>query len=152
VLLGASIAGFALGLTSMAVLVAATTLLVHATWGPPVLVGILVLAAVAAAMGLSMVVATMARTPQQAGGLNAIVAMSLAAIGGVFIPLSQMPAAVVAVSQITPHAWFLRAIDTLADPAAGLVDIAPSVIVLVAMGVVLGSIGLLRSRRSLVAA
>ena len=105
-----------------------------------------------AAGGISLLVATFAKTPQQAGGLNAAVAMSLAAIGGVFIPLSQAPAAMATISQITPHAWFLRAIDTLSDPTSGLVEILPSVIVLVAMGVCLGALGFLRARRSLVPA
>ena len=81
-----------LGLVSMTVLVVATTVLIHASWGPPPLVALLIVSAVVAAMGISMVVASVARTPQQAGGLNAIVALSLAAIGGVFIPLSQAPA------------------------------------------------------------
>ena len=75
----------------MTTLVVATTLLVHASWGPPVLLAVLLLAAVVAATGISTLVATLAKTVEQAGGLNAIVALSLAAIGGVFIPLSQAP-------------------------------------------------------------
>ena len=77
-------------------------------------------------------------------------ALSLAAIGGVFIPLSQAPEGLVVVSQITPHYWFLRGISSLASPTAGLADIAPSVAVLLAMGAVLGAIGLARARRALV--
>lgn len=150
IILGTSLAGFVLGLVSMGVLVVATTVLVHASWGSPPLVAILVLAAVTAAMGISTVVATLARTPQQAGGLNAIVALSLAAIGGVFIPLSQAPEGLAAVSQITPHYWFLRGINTLTSPTAGFADIAPSVGVLLAMGAVLGAVGLVRARRALV--
>ncbi len=150
IILGTSLAGLVLGLVSMSVLVLATTVLVHASWGSPPLVAALVLSAVIAAMGISTVVATLARTPQQAGGLNAIVALSLAAIGGVFIPLSQAPAGLVAVSQITPHYWFLRGINTLASPTSGFMDIAPSVGVLLAMGAILGAIGLVRARRALV--
>ena len=97
-----------------------------------------------------MLVSTVAHTPQQAGILNSIVALSLAAIGGVFLPLSQAPQTIVILSQITPHAWFLRAIDTMADPSAGLVDILPSLAVLLAMGVVTGGIGLMRARKALV--
>jgi hypothetical protein len=55
-------------------------------------------------------------------------------------------------SQVTPHAWFLRAIDTLADPTAGLVDILPCLAVLLGMGTLTGALGLLRSRRALVTA
>ncbi len=150
IILGTSLAGLVLGLVSMTVLVVATTVLVHASWGPPPLVALLVLSAVIAAMGISTVVATLARTPQQAGGLNAIVALSLAAIGGVFIPLNQAPEGLVMVSQITPHYWFLRGINSLASATAGLADIAPSVAVLLLMGAVFGAVGLGRARRTLV--
>ena len=73
-------------------------------------------------------------------------------IGGVFLPLSQAPQSVVVLSQITPHAWFLRAVDTLADPTAGLGDIAPSLLVLLAMAALTGGLGLVRARKALVAA
>jgi ABC-2 type transport system permease protein len=150
IIFGASIAGFALGLVSMTVLWVATTFLVGASWGSPPLVAALILAAVIAAMGISALVATIARTPSQAGGLNAIVALSLAALGGVFIPLSQAPESLVVVSQITPHYWFLRGINSLTASTTGLVDILPSILVLVAMGVILGGIGLVRAARALV--
>jgi linearmycin/streptolysin S transport system permease protein len=151
VLLGSALAGLVLGFVSMSVLLVATTILVGANWGPPALVLLLICAAVIAAMGISMVVATLARTVSQAGSLNAIVALSLSAVGGVFIPLSQAPEVLVKVSLITPHAWFLRAIDTLSGPSPTLVSILPSLAVLTAMGAVLGGIGLLRARRALVA-
>jgi linearmycin/streptolysin S transport system permease protein len=128
----------------------ATTLIVHANWGNPALVAALILAAVVAAMGISSLVATLARTPSQAGGLNAIVALSLAALGGVFIPLSQAPESLVVISQITPHYWFLRGINSLAASTTGLTDILPSLLVLVGMGVVFGTVGLMRAARSLV--
>jgi ABC-2 type transport system permease protein len=151
ILLGATLASLVLGLLAMTVLAVGSTVLVHAAWGPPLLVAILLVAGVFAVSGISMLVATLAHTPQQAGMLNSIVALSLAAVGGVFLPLSQAPQTIVVLSQITPHAWFLRAVDTLADPAAGMVDILPSLAVLLAMGSVTGGIGLVRARKALVA-
>jgi len=148
---GASFAGFVLGLVAMTVMIVATTLLQGANWGPPALLAPLVLTAVAAAMGISMLVASVARTPQQAGSLNAIVALSLAAVGGVFIPISQAPETLAMVSQVTPHFWFLRGIDTLAGPTATLGDIAPSLAVLLAIGILTGAMGLVRARAALVA-
>lgn len=149
ILAGASLAGFVLGLVAMSVLVVATTLLQGADWGPPALLIPLVLAAVAAAMGISTLVSSVARTPQQAGGLNAIVALSLSAIGGVFIPVSQAPAGLAAAAQVTPHYWFLRGVDTLAADTATLADLAPSLAILLAMAVVTGAIGLTRARAAL---
>jgi ABC-2 type transport system permease protein len=150
IIIGASLAGLVLGLVSMTVLAVATTILQGASWGPPPLVALLIGAAVIAAMGISMAVSSLARTANQAGGLNAIVAFSLAAIGGVFIPLSQAPEAMVRLSQITPHAWFLRGIDTLSGASPGVADIAPSLVVLLTMGAVTGAIGLARARVTLV--
>jgi ABC-2 type transport system permease protein len=152
IILGGSIAGFLLGLLAMTILVVATTLIGHAAWGPPPFVALLVVAAVVAAIGISTLVATLAKTVEQAGGLNAIVALCMAAIGGVFIPLSQAPEILARVSLLTPHAWFLRAVDTLSVPTAALGDILPSVLVLMAMGLVTGAIGLARARRALVPA
>jgi ABC-2 type transport system permease protein len=152
IVLGGSLAGMVLGLAAMTTLVLATTVLVHASWGPPVLLAVLLLAAVIAATGISTLVSTLARTVEQAGGLNAIIAISMAAIGGVFIPLSQAPELLGRIALITPHAWFLRAIDTMSVPGVALTEIMPSVLVLVAMGVVTGALGLVRARQSLVPA
>jgi ABC-2 type transport system permease protein len=150
ILTGTSLAGFVLGLTSMVVLWLATTFLQGANWGPPPLVALLVVAAVSAAMGISTLVASVARTPQQAGGLNAIVALSMSAIGGVFIPISQAPEALGQAAQVTPHFWFLRGIEGLAAPSASLADVVVPVAILLAMGAATGVVGLLRARGALV--
>jgi ABC-2 type transport system permease protein len=141
-----------LGVVAMTTMVVATSLIVHANWGPPGLVALLILASVFAVTGISTLISTLARTVEQAGGLSAIVALCLAAIGGVFIPLSQAPETLARIALVTPHAWFLRAIDSLAGPDPALADILPSVAVLVAMGLVTGAIGLARARRALVPA
>ncbi len=150
IVLGGSLAGMVLGLVAMTTLVVATTVLVHASWGPPALLAVLLLSAVVAATGISTLVSTLAKTVEQAGGLNAIVALSMAAIGGIFIPLSQAPELLGRIALITPHAWFLRAIDTMSGPNVAISEIMPSVVVLVAMGLLTGAIGLARARRSLV--
>lgn len=150
IIVGASLASFVLGLVSMTVLIVATTVLQGADWGPPPLVALLAVAAVVAAMGISMVASSVAKSTQQAGGLNAVVAFSLAAVGGVFIPLAQAPEIMVRLSQVTPHAWFLRGIDMLSGASPSVADIAPSLGVLLAMGAVTGAIGLARAGRTLV--
>lgn len=150
IVVGASVTAFVMGIVSMTVLVIATTLLLGASWGPPLFVALLVLSAVTAAMGVSTLVCTLARTEEQAGGWNAMIAISLAILGGAMIPLSQAPELLTQLSRLTPHAWFLLAIDTMSGPAVELADILPSVIVLVAFGVVTGAIGLARARTALV--
>jgi ABC-2 type transport system permease protein len=150
IVLGASLASFVLGLVSMTVLVIATTLLLGAEWGPPALVVPLVLAAVISAMGISMLICTLARTEEQAGGWNAMVAISFAILGGAMIPLSNAPELLRQLGLVTPHAWFLRAIDSMAGASVQFVDIAPSLLALLAIGVLTGAVGLARSQNSLV--
>ncbi len=150
ILLGGALASMALGLISMGVLALATTEITHASWGPPDAVLLLIVAAVLAAAGISTLMAGFAGSAEAAGSSNAIVALVLSAIGGVYVPLSQAPELLSRVALITPHAWFLRAIDTLSTPGTGVADILPSVGVLTAMGMVTGAIGLARARRVLV--
>lgn len=151
IVLGASITSFVLGIVSMTVLVVATTVLLGASWGPPPLVALLVLTAVIAAMGVSILVCTLARTAEQAASWNAMIGITLAMLGGSMIPLAQAPEILHQLSLVTPHAWFLRAIDSMSAAGAQLADILPTLVVLVGFGAVTGAIGLVRSRTSLVA-
>jgi len=151
IVLGAAITAFVLGLVSMTVLVLATSVLLGASWGSPILVAALVGAAVVAASGLAMLICTLARTDEQAAGWNAIAAISLAVLGGSMIPLANAPDLLRQLSRITPHAWFLGAIDDLSAASTGLAEIAPALVVLVGFGIVSGALGLLRARAFLVA-
>jgi ABC-2 type transport system permease protein len=151
ILAGTSLAGFALGLVAMTVMVIATTVFQGANWGPPAFVAVLIVAAVVAATGISTIVASTARTPQQAGGLNAIVALSLSAIGGVFIPISQAPEGLATVAQVTPHYWFLRGVDLLSASSIEPAGLVPSIGILVLIGIATGAIGLQRARSALIA-
>ncbi len=151
IVLGNSIAAFVLGLISMAVVVAATTVLLGASWGPPVPVILLVLTAVMSATGLSILLCTLARTEDQAGGWNAILAITMAMLGGAMIPLQQAPQLLLQLGRVTPHAWFLAAINTMAAPGTGVADIMPSLVFLAGFGVVTGALGLIRAQSFLVA-
>ena len=66
----------------MTVLVVATTSCSVPPGARRPLVAPLVLAAVVAAMGISTLICTVARTEEQAGGWNAMVAISLAILAG----------------------------------------------------------------------
>ncbi len=150
ILLGKVLTSFALGCIATTVLVVATTLALGASWGPPVLLAIVVVAAVVAATGISTVVTTLAKTEDQASSFNAIVAMTLAVLGGSFFPLSQAPEALANASLVTPHAWFFRAIDELAAPDVTVAAIAAPVGVLLAIGLLTLGLGLARARGILV--
>jgi ABC-2 type transport system permease protein len=151
IIVGAALVSATLGLVSMAVLVVATTLLLGATWGPPLFVAALCVAAVVAAMGVSMLVCTFARTDEQAGGWNAMIAITFAILGGAMVPLTQAPDVLRLAGRVTPHAWFLEAIDDMSAASTTFADILPAIVVLVGFGVVAGAIALARAPRYLVA-
>ena len=148
---GKAIGSFILGIVAMAVIVVASTLLLGAEWGNPIGVAALLVAAVLAAMGITAMITTLGRTEEQAGGWNAIVAVTLGILGGSFFDLSQAPEVLSRLSFITPHAWFLQGLDELAAPSATLADMALPLGALLAFAVITGGIGLLRAR-TLVAA
>jgi ABC-2 type transport system permease protein len=52
-------------------------------------VGLLVISGVLAATGITSVVASLARTAEQAGSWQAVVAVSLGLLGGSFFPVQQ---------------------------------------------------------------
>ncbi len=142
---GKAIGSFVLGIVAMAVLVLASSVLLGARWGDPIGVSVLVLSAVVAAMGITALITTLARTEEQAGGWNSIVAVTLAILGGAFFDLSQGPEILSQVSLITPHAWFLEGLDLLAGTGASVVDVVVPVAALLGIGLVGGAIGLVRA-------
>jgi ABC-2 type transport system permease protein len=150
IVVGKALTGFAIGVIAMVVLIVASTLLLGADWGNPIGVGLLVFGGVTSATGVSAMAATLARTEEQASGWNAILAMSLAILGGTFFSLARAPEFVSNLSLITPHAWFLRGLDELASPSGAVSDVLLAVAVMVGIGIVTGGIGLMRARRLVV--
>jgi ABC-2 type transport system permease protein len=148
IVLGKALTSFALGIVSMAVVVAGTTLLLGASWGNSLGVAVMVLAGVVAAMGIMFVVAAFARTPEQASNLQAIIAFVLALLGGTFFPISQVGGIVESLSLLTPHAWFLRGLGDLAA-GGGVGSVFPAAWYVALFGVITGGLAQLRIGRVL---
>jgi ABC-2 type transport system permease protein len=129
------------------VLVVASTLLLGADFGDPIGVAVLILGAVVSAMGLTSLVAGMARTEEQANGYGSILAVTLGILGGTFFPLSQGPGFLTTVSQLTPHHWLMRGFADLGS-GGGLGDVLVPMAALTAFGLVTGGIALLRARQT----
>jgi ABC-2 type transport system permease protein len=146
IIAGKALTSFLLGVVSMTVLVVATTMLFGAEWGNTLGVAVLVVAGVLAAIGIMFVVAVFARTPEQAGNLQAIVAFLLAMLGGTFFPV--MAEGIIGrLSLLTPHAWFLRGLgDVAAGGTAGAAF--PAAFYILAFGVVTGGLAMLRIGRA----
>jgi linearmycin/streptolysin S transport system permease protein len=113
ILAGKLITSCCLGLLSMTVLIVGTTVLFGASWGDPVGVAVLVVAAILAATGIMALVATVARTAEQAQSWQSVVAVVLGMLGGTFFPLSQAPGVLAKLTFLAPQAWFLRGLGDL---------------------------------------
>jgi ABC-2 type transport system permease protein len=134
-----------MGVVSMGVLVVATTLLFGASWGDPLGVGVLVIAAVLAAMGIMALVATLAKTQEQAGNWQTIVAMVLGLLGGTFFPVSQAPGLLSNLTLLTPQAWFMRGLGDLR--AGSLSTVWTPALVMLVFAVAAGSLAMIRLPR-----
>jgi len=134
-----TLVSFLLGLMSLTVLLIAGALLMGAQWGDPLAVGVLVLAAVAAAVSISAVVSGFARTPEAAENQHAVVSVVLGMLGGTFFPIGQEGGVLSTLTELTPHHWFLRGLANVAG-GGGLAEALPAVGWLLVMAVVLGSV------------
>jgi ABC-2 type transport system permease protein len=136
-----AITSVVLGLAAMTILAVASTLLLDADWGNPLGAGALIVAAVFAAVGIMAVVASVAKTPEQAANIQAVVAVVLGMLGGSFFPIAQSGGLLARLAVLTPHYWFIRGLGDLAGgdgPGAAL----PAVGALAVFAVVVGGIGL----------
>ena len=145
VVAGKSLASVVIGLLAMLILVVASTFLMGASWGPVVGVAILVIAVVLAVISIMTLVGGFAKTAEQAGNLQAIVAVTLGMLGGTFVPISG-DGFLARLSLITPNAWFLRGLGDMAG--GGVADAIPAVLVLLATAVIAGGIGLVIVRKA----
>lgn len=145
ILAGKLLTSVVIGVLSMTVLVVASSLLMGAHWGHPAGVGLLVLAGVLAATGAMAVVAAIAKTAEQAGSWQAVVAIVLGALGGAFFPVAQAGRALEVLSLATPHRWFLRGLADLAG--GGVAAVLPSVAAMTAFAAVTCALALLLFRK-----
>jgi ABC-2 type transport system permease protein len=142
---GKAAGAFVLGVLSLTVLTTASRLLLGASWGPWLGTAVLIVALVLAATGLMAFVGSFARTAEQAGNLQAIVAVSLGMLGGVFFPVGEGILATVAA--VSPHGWFLRGLG--AQTATGdWTAVFPAAAAVAAFGAVAAIPAVVRLRRA----
>lgn len=142
---GKLLTSFLLGVISMAVLVAATTLLFGATWGNPVGVTVLIVTAIMAATGIMALIATLARNAEQAANWQSVVAVILGLIGGTFFPVSLAPGVLSKLTFVAPQAWFLRGLGDLRGGSVSVVWVPA--LAMLGFAAVTGGLALFRLRR-----
>lgn len=143
---GKLLTSFVIGTLSMTTLIVATSLLLGADWGDWIGVALLVLSGVLAATGVMSIVATLAKTSEQAGNWQSIIAVVLGMLGGVFFPISQAPGFLPTLSLVTPQAWFLRGLSDMAGDT-GWTVVLPAVLAMLVFAAVTGAIAAVRLDR-----
>ncbi|HZW26925.1 MAG TPA: ABC transporter permease [Trueperaceae bacterium] len=147
VLFGKVLSSVVIGVLSMAVLAAASTVVMGADWGQPLGAALLVLAVVAAAAGVLMLVAGLARSPEAAGNVQAIVAITLGSVGGVFFRLPTQEGLLSYLQALSPHHWFMQGMADLAG--GGVASIGDELLALAVFAVVAGGVGWIALERRL---
>lgn len=107
---------------------------------------LVVVAIVCVVIGFGFAVVSFCKTAQQVAAFGNLGSILLAAVGGAVLPFEALPGWAQAVSPATPHYWAMRAFRSILVEAGGVADVAPSLMVLVAMAAVLGGLGLVRFR------
>jgi ABC-2 type transport system permease protein len=149
VMVGKMMSSAFVGVLSMVVLVATTTLAGGAEWGDPVAVGVLIVVGVIVAIAVAVLVAALARTAEQAVAFASAAALVLGLLGGTFFPVSRADGVLSTVSFLSPHRWLLEAFRDVSF-GAGIGDLGPTLAVLVVFTAVVGGIGLVSTQRRLV--
>lgn len=98
-----------------------------------------------------MLMGTLFKNDQQAGGVGVILGLGFAALGGCMVPIEFFSDTMRRVAHITPHAWALDAFAVLVREDGSVADILPELAVLSGFAIVLITIAGLRLRRSMTA-
>lgn len=138
---------YLINVLQLAIMLGASSLLFGMSLGhsPAGLVAVS-LAAAATATGLGVLVAALARTEAQVGGLTVLLLLTFSALGGCFVPRFIMPKWLKTIGLVTPHAWALDAYQDLLVRGYGLLEVLPKVGVLAAFAGLFFGIGVWRFR------
>lgn len=150
VIFGKQLASFVLGLGSMLTMMVVTSILLDANWGDPIAAVALAVAITLAAMGVTGLAISLARTQEQASGFGSITAMGLALLGGNFLQVTDAPWIIRKLSLLTPNGWALRSFFDLAAEGGGIATVLPGLGAILAFALVTGVLALMVGRRLVV--
>ncbi len=112
----------------------------------PLALVLVTLATAAAATGMGLLVAAFGKTPEQIGGLSTLLALTLAAVGGMMVPTFVMPEFMQTLSKISPHAWALAGYQDVIVRGLGVQAILPEMSVLLGFAAVFFTMAVWRFR------
>jgi len=97
-----------------------------------------------AAIGFALLIATVARTAEQATTLSATTVLVLAAIGGILVPKLVMPPAMQQLAQLSPFSWGLEGFLDVLIRQGGVHEVLPECGQLLAFAAVCFTLAILR--------
>ncbi len=147
VLMAKVLVSYVLGVLSMTVLIVAAHFLIGAEFGAPLGVALLILSGVAAATATIALVVGIARSPEQAGMAQSMIALILGLLGGAFFSLARSGDVGAFITKLAPHYWFSEGLARLSGGQAWTAAAGP-VGVLLVFTVVIGVPGLILARRT----
>jgi ABC-2 type transport system permease protein len=138
ILLGKLIPCYLLSLGQGLFLLAAGKVVFGMSWGPaPIWLLVVAAATSFAAMGLALLVASVARTETQVAIYGTMLVLVLAGVSGCLMPRELMPEQMRQASLVTPHAWALDAYSQLLiNPSPELALVAQACAVLIGFGLI----------------
>lgn len=134
-----------IGAAQMFILIIASAVLFKLSWGDPLGVFLLVLAAVVGAAGWGLLLAAVAKTPSQVANWGMAMMLLFGLLGGSFFGGTR-PGALNTVGKITPNAWAMDGFTILARGGT-TADLIPVLLALLAMGVILLAISVVLFNR-----
>lgn len=151
---GIVVVGLAIGWVVVALAQSALIVLVGAVafgvgWGDPLAATLLVLVFAPVGCAAGLVVGALGKDQDRVDSILPIAGIVLGALGGCMVPLEVFPPGLARVADLTPHAWAVRAWQTLAIDGGDVGDIAPSLAVLTGAAVALLALGAALLRRDL---
>ena len=144
VLLGKTAQVMVVGVLSMTAVWLITWLGFGADWGDPLGVFVVIVAAVTAIAGISLLITGFARTENQADALTTIVALLFAVAGGTFF--LGATGVLDTMRLFTPNGLALSAFVDLSAAQSGLAGVMPQVLLLLTIGIGTATAGLLALR------
>ena len=100
-----------------------------------------------AAIGLGLLLGTIAKTQEQSAPFGATFVVILAAMGGVWVPVFIMPKFMQTLSNISPMNWGLNAFYDVFLRNGSFLDILPELLLLLAFFIITTSIAILYNER-----
>jgi ABC-2 type transport system permease protein len=149
IVLGEGLGRFLVAVAQAVVIVLFTRLLFRIDWGDLLGVTLVIAAFGLVAAAASLLVGSVARTPEQATSIGPVVGIALGMLGGCMWPLEVVPPALQRVGHLTPQAWAIDALVALMGEGDGAVDVLPQVGALCLFAAVLLPLAVWRFRRSI---